>query len=93
MTNPNSNPEIKVAGNQLLEIGKVYEVRHSRKGTFCMKVDSVSGEWIYGVVVGDAPAKAILADNVRYEGDQISIRDVHSYFIPVKEPNDVVQAS
>lgn len=64
------------------EVGATYDVRHSRKGTFRMRALSVHGEWLTGVIV-DGVAKAIMRYNVAYEGDEITVRDTHSYLIEV----------
>ena len=66
----------------LPEVGKVYEVRHSRKGTFTIRCTGLAGQWLNGVVTSGV-AKAAMTYNVRYEGEEISIRDVHSYLIEV----------
>lgn len=71
-----------VAGGGELKFGEIYEVRHSRKGRFRLKITRLDGEWITGQIVSGV-AKALLRYNVREEGEEITIRDVHSYFIPV----------
>jgi hypothetical protein len=81
-----SDGEWVVAGGGKPEVGKEYEVRHSRKGTFRIVVREIRGEWIDGTVV-DGVAKAVMTYNVAHEGDSITIRDTMSYLIPVsKEP-------
>ena len=55
-------------------IGKIYNVAHSRKGKFTMRVTAINGEWISGIVI-DSTAKAIMSYNVKYSGDEITIRD------------------
>lgn len=77
---------IIVAGGGTLKIGHEYEVRHSRKGTFAMVVKEVNGEWISGVVTSGI-AKAIMSYNVKEAGEPVTVRDVHSYFIPVTLTN------
>ena len=63
-------------------VGQEYEVRHSRKGTFCMKVTKVEGEWISGTVISGV-AKAMMSYNVAKVGESVTIRDSQSYFIPI----------
>lgn len=62
----------------LPEIGKVYEVRHSRKGNFVMRATKVSDEWLTGVIL-DGVAGAIMEDNVRDEGEEVSVRNTLCY--------------
>lgn len=69
-----------VQGGKTLEVGKTYEVRNQRKGTFSMRVASIDGEWITGEVV-DGVAKAIMSYNVKEEGESVTVRSCHSYFI------------
>lgn len=62
-----------------LIIGQEYHVHHSRKGQFCMKVDSLDGEWISGQIT-QGRARAVMAYNEVEQGEPITIRDSHSYF-------------
>ncbi len=73
-----------VAGGGKPEVGKEYEVRHSRKGTFRIRVKAIRGEWMDGEVT-DGVAKAVMRYNVAEEGDPITIRDTLSYLIPIEE--------
>lgn len=66
----------------LPEVGATYEVRHSRKGTFFVRCTGLAGQWMNGVITSGV-AKAVMAYNVRDEGDEVTIRDVHSYLIQV----------
>lgn len=66
-------------------IGGVYDVRHSRKGSFTMRVTDISGEWLSGVIV-KGTAKAIMSYNTREAGESITVRDTHSYLIPRMAP-------
>lgn len=68
---------------KLLE-GQEYKVRNERKGTFMMLVTKIDGEWITGNITKGV-AKAMLQDNVRYFGEEVTVRACHSYFIPVAE--------
>ena len=71
---------IVVAGGGTLEVGKEYECRNSRNGTFAMRVTSVSDCWITGTVT-QGEAGAILAYNMRGLGEEVTVRDEHSYFV------------
>jgi hypothetical protein len=62
-----------------LIIGQEYHVRHTRKGQFAMRVDSVDGEWVSGVI-SSGKATALLSYNKKETGEEITIRDCHSYF-------------
>lgn len=64
----------------LPEVGHVYNVAHSRKGNLTIRVTRVNGEWLTGILLSDV-AKAVLRYNVRYQGDEITVRDVHSYLV------------
>ena len=64
-------------------VGKRYELRHSRKGTFTVQVVSVNGEWAVCTII-EGVAKAIMSYNVKYEGEEISVRDTLSYWIPLE---------
>lgn len=74
-----------VAGNGKLKIGREYEVRHQRKGTFQMRVTGLRGEWIDGIVTA-GKANAIMIYNIVLPGEPITIRDSFSYFIPLPKP-------
>ena len=62
-----------------MEIGKLYKVNHSRKGKFNLRVTSIDGEWVTGIII-DSTAKAMLDYNVRTSGDEITIRISHAKF-------------
>ncbi len=66
------------------EVGKTYIVRDSRKGTFTMRVTSVDGEWATGIITKGI-ARAIMAYNIRYEGDTVTVRDVLCYLTLVED--------
>lgn len=57
-----------------LEIGKIYKVRHSRKGVFSLKVESIDDEWVIGQVY-QGRANAMMDYNVKLEGDPITVRE------------------
>lgn len=74
---------IVAGGGHTLTIGNAYEVRHSRKGTFDMRITAIGDEWITGVILkGRAKhiSKEIPDGRV---GDTITVRDVLTYFIPI----------
>ena len=81
----NDNWVIAGERNTLPKVGGIYEVRHSRKGTFDLQVTEVNDNWLTGVVVGGV-AKAAMSYNVKYEGDKITIRDTMTYLIPKSVP-------
>lgn len=78
-----------VAGGGTLKEGQEYEVRNSRKGTFAMRITKLNGEWITGVIT-EGQANAVMLYNVRDTGEEVTIRDTHSYFIPFE--SDGVQS-
>lgn len=55
------------------EIGKVYDINHSRKGKFKMLIESQDNTWLDGIII-EGTADAILYNNIKYEGDKITIR-------------------
>lgn len=62
-------------GHQALpQKGRLYEVNHSRKGTFKMRVLGVTREWVTGVIV-EGRAQAFLDYNVKEEGEEVTVRD------------------
>lgn len=67
----------------LPEVGKLYEIRHSRKGTFTGKLLSIDGEWA-DIEIVRGVARAIMDYNIKYEGEKVTIRDVHSFFTEVE---------
>jgi len=58
---------------ETLEIGRAYNVNHSRKGKFVMIVESQDETWVHGTVVSGV-AKATMDYNVKEEGEEISLR-------------------
>lgn len=67
-----------------IEVGKTYNVNHSRKGKFALQVTSVSEEWIDGFIVSGM-AKAILPYNEVYEGEKITVRRSFCTFTPTEK--------
>lgn len=67
-----------------LEVGKVYECRHARKGVFKMRIASVTGEWIEGVIVSGR-ADAAMSYNVCDTGETVTVRDSFCHFFNCDE--------
>lgn len=59
-----------------MEVGKTYEIYHSRKGKFAIKVISDDGEWL-DVEIVSGTAKAMLRGNVAFAGDLLTLRKGH----------------
>ncbi len=57
----------------IVEVGKVYEVSHNRKGDFQMRVQSVSDGWVSGIVT-NGRANALLSYNEKHAGQSITVR-------------------
>ncbi|WP_343741798.1 hypothetical protein [Herbaspirillum huttiense] len=49
-----------------IQTGQKYLVNHQRKGVFYMKLESINGKWVTGVVVEPEKDQAI--------GDEITVR-------------------
>lgn len=58
--------------NELI-VGKEYEVTHSRKGKFVIQINAIDATWVHGVIT-DGVAGAMLEYNVRFEGEEITVR-------------------
>ncbi len=54
------------------EVGKVYEVVHTRKGTFRVRMTYVRPDWASGIIV-EGVADAIIPDNIRYSGEEVAM--------------------
>lgn len=65
-----------------LEKGKVYDVHHSRKGRFRVRMDDVGEEFSHGTIVHGV-AKAMMHYNERHKGERIDFRN--SFIISAKE--------
>jgi hypothetical protein len=61
------------ATTQEFEIGKVYKIKHSRKGTFTIEVTAMDDTWVSGWIM-NGTANAIMDYNVKQEGDDITLR-------------------
>lgn len=69
------------------EVGKIYEVVHSRKGRFYVRIKNADAddEWATCEIV-HGTAEAILDYNVREAGEEVTIRACHSLFIERNPP-------
>jgi hypothetical protein len=67
----------------MLEIGKAYRVKHSRKGTFNMQITKIEGEWITGIITSDSAVRTRY--DYSYQGDEITVRERFCYFAERKE--------
>lgn len=63
------------------EVGKTYRVRHSRKGTFVLRVTGRSDEWVSGVIVS-GKASAMLPYNEVFKGEELTMRTSFCTFTP-----------
>ena len=66
------------------EIGKLYEIRHSRKGIFYGKVVRVEGGWADVDVVEGKPKFISWDAKLSYDG-QVTVRDSLVYLIEIEE--------
>lgn len=66
-----------------LEVKKTYKVNHSRKGTFELKITSLSEEWVTGIIV-NGMARAMLPYNEKEIGEEITIRRSFCRFEEIK---------
>jgi hypothetical protein len=55
------------------EIGKIYEIDHSRKGRFSIRVEEQGEDYLEGVVV-DGYAAAMMSYDVKEEGEKVRMR-------------------
>jgi hypothetical protein len=65
-----------------IEVGKVYDVQHQRKGSFRMRVMARDGEWVDGQIVS-GKARAMLSYNEREAGEAITVRESFCTFTEV----------
>lgn len=61
------------------QIGKEYQVNHSRKGKFCALVKTVSGEWAT-LELTAGRAKAMCSYNEVEAGEEVTVRLSHCKF-------------
>ena len=59
--------------DQILEIGKIYNVFSTRKGQFRMKLIHQDETWATGVII-QGKAKAILPYNEVKKGEEVTVR-------------------
>jgi len=65
-----------------VEVGKLYDVQHQRKGSFRMRVMARDGEWVDGQIVS-GKARAMLSYNEREAGEAITVRESFCTFTEV----------
>jgi hypothetical protein len=58
--------------NTPVEIGKVYQIRHSRKGKFTVKVTKADAGWIEGTIVSGEATMMSRSGNAS-EGETITL--------------------
>lgn len=63
-------------------VGKVYMVRHIRKGNFKMKVLAISGDWISGKIVEGTACHIVNPNGVA--GEDITVRKTLTSFTEEK---------
>lgn len=74
-----------------IEVGKTYDVRHSRKGRFTMRVTDVRSYWISGeIVAGRAHYLSQQNQGEGFVGDAITIS---SHFATFEEVQDEATAN
>lgn len=57
----------------MFETGKIYKIKHSRKGVFSLRVTDQSDGWLKGEIV-QGTANAILDYNIKETGEDIIVR-------------------
>ena len=58
-----------------LETGKVYEVKHARKGKlFLMITDNSDDVWIEGILMNTNPVKGVQGYDKWYNGEEMTVR-------------------
>ena len=57
----------------MIEIGKNYKIVHVRKGEFNITVTGENDTWLHGTII-EGYANAIHNNNIRVEGDTITVR-------------------
>jgi len=82
-TTPEAKVRFQVGGEAALAldlsppaVDDVFEISHSRKGTFSFRITGHDEEWVTGIVV-DGVAQALGRDNVREEGEEVTVRRSH----------------
>jgi len=54
------------------KVGEVYDIRHSRKGNFKMRVTEQCDEWLDGIIV-EGVADAMMEYNKKGVGDELRL--------------------
>ena len=70
-----------------IEVGKIYNVMHNRKGTFRLLITETSGEWVCGQIVAGT-AGAMLDCNVKEVGEMITVRESFCTFREITDHED-----
>lgn len=65
------------------EEGKLYKIRHARKGAFTGRILSTGDEWAE-VEITDGTAHALCDYNVREVGEEVTIRACMSHFTEIE---------
>ena len=68
--------------NQILEVGKIYNVVSQRKGKFRMQLTHQDETWASGIIT-KGKAKAILDYNEVEKGEEVTVRKSFSTFTEV----------
>lgn len=55
------------------EINQIYNITHTRKGSFTVQVTSESDEWVTGTII-EGETQAMCAYNKLYEGESVTMR-------------------
>lgn len=58
---------------QTLEIGKIYDVEHSRKGRFTIQLTNQSEDFAQGTIIEGKTITAI-PENARFAGEEVQLR-------------------
>ena len=66
-----------------LEVGKIYKVKHTRKGNFTCKIKSVSGEWATGLIT-EGETRALCEYNIKEAGEEVTFRIAFAAFIEIQ---------
>ena len=69
-----------------IEINKTYEINHTRKGRFIIRVTKQDERWITGILQAGKP-KMINHKNDILDGEEITVRKSFCTFAPFPNPN------
>ena len=68
--------------------GRLYNITHSRKGTFQIRVTDVGNDFVAGDLI-KGRTNALCEDNVREEGERVEMRTtLIRKAVEVEEPSD-----